>query len=185
MGKVIYWMNASLDGFIEGPDGRFDWSAPDEELHRFYNQQARELDAFVHGRRMYETMVFWDTAEEEPGQATAEGEFAEIWRTKPKIVFSNTLDSLGPDYRLVQGDPGAVVAQLKQEFTGDLGVGGPELAREFARLNLIDEYRVILVPVLVGGGKPYFPLDRQQVPLKLLETKTFASGAVYLRYRRV
>lgn len=184
MGKVIYWMNTSLDGFIEGPDGRFDWGAPDDELHRFYNQQARELDAFVHGRRMYETMSYWDTAEANPDQPDAESEFAEVWKTKSKFVFSNTLTEVGPGYRLMQGDPAAALAQIRQEVTGDLGVGGPGLACEFAKLNLIDEFRIVLIPVLVGGGKPYFPLEQQQVPLKLLETKIFDSGVVYLRYHK-
>lgn len=184
MRNIIYLMTLSLDGFVEGPDGKFDWSEPDEEVHRFYNQQARELGAFLYGRRMYELMTFWQTADEDPSAPDYMVEFARIWKEKPKIVFSTTLEAVGENSRLVRGDVAAEVARLKQQEGGDLAVSGPGLASTFARLGLIDEYRLIVTPILVGGGKPFFPALDHQVPLRLLETRTFRSGMQYLRYQR-
>jgi dihydrofolate reductase len=180
--SVIYLMNVSLDGFVEGPDGTFGWSRPDEEVHRFHNQVAREMGAFLYGRRMYETMAGWQTMDEDPSLPQYATEFARIWKSKPKIVFSTTLTSVGPSCRLVRGDVAAEVAGLKQH--GDLGVGGPGLASALARLDLIDEYRCVVYPVLTGGGKPYFPRLDRVVRLRLLETRRFGCGAVYLRYGR-
>ena len=177
-------MNLSLDGFVEGPDGKFGWSRPDEEVHRFHNQVAREMGAFLYGRRMYETMAAWQTMAEDRSLPDYAAEFARIWKSKPKIVFSTTLAAAGPDCRLVSGDAAAEVAALKQQPGGDLGVSGPGLASALARQGLVDEYRLVVYPVLVGGGKPYFPRLDRAVPLRLLETRTFGSGAVYLRYGR-
>jgi dihydrofolate reductase len=185
MGNIIYLMNVSLDGFVEGLDGTFGWSEPDEEVHRFHNQQARDLSAFLYGRRMYELMTPWQIADEAPSAPDYVVEFARIWKDKPKVVFSTTLQTAGPSSRLVRGDIAAEVARLKQQQPGgDFGVSGPGLASSFARLGLIDEYRLVISPVLVGGGKPYFPALEHLVRLRLLETRTFRSGAVYLRYRR-
>ncbi len=177
-------MNPSLDGFVEGPDGKFGWSRPDEELHRFHNQMAREMGAFLYGRRLYETMAVWETMGEDETLPDYALEFARIWKTKPKVVFSTTLKEVGPNCRLVRGDVGAEVTALKEQPGGDLGVGGPGLASTLEKLGLIDEYRVVFFPVLVGDGKRYFPAPGREVPLRLLETKTFRFGAVYLRYRR-
>lgn len=188
MRDVIYLMNLSLDGFVEGPDGGFTWSRPDEEVHRFHNTIADEMGAFLYGRRLYETMRVWQTYAEGPAAADFPDyvrEFGRIWRSKPKIVFSTTLESVGENCRLVRGDVAAEVARLKEQPGGALGVGGPGLARTLARLDLLDEYRLVLFPVTVGSGKSYFPALDHEVRLRLLETRTFGCGAVYLRYRRV
>jgi dihydrofolate reductase len=176
-------MNLSLDGFVEGPDGEFGWSRPDEEVHRFHNQIARDLGVFLYGRRMYETMVGWQNVDEDPSLPAYVAEFAHIWREKPKVVFSTTLETVGPNCRLVRGNIAAEIASLKQQASGDLGVSGPALASTLARLGLIDEYRLVVFPVMVGGGKSYFPMLDHSVRLHLLETRTFGCGAVYLRYQ--
>jgi dihydrofolate reductase len=181
--NIIYLMNLSLDGFVEGPDGKFGWSEPDEEVHRFHNQLAGDLGAFLFGRRMYETMSVWQTVDESAVPDYI-AEFARIWRSKPKIVFSTTLEAVGENCRLVRGDIAAEVERLKLEPGGDLAVSGPGLASPLARLGLIDEYRLVLYPVVVGGGKSYFPALEQEIRLRLQETRTFRCGAVYLRYRR-
>ena len=184
MRKVIYLMNVSLDGFVEGPDGTFGWSRPDEEVHRFHNHLVRELGAFLYGRRMYETMAGWQAVGEDPSAPDFILEFARIWKEKPKIVFSTTLTKVGENCRLVRGDIAAEVDGLRQQPGGDLGVSGPGLAASLARHGLIDEYRLVFYPVLTGGGKPYFPALDHAARLRLLETRTFRCGAVYLRYER-
>jgi dihydrofolate reductase len=187
MRNLIYLMNLSLDGFVEGPDGRFDWTRPDEEVHRFHNGLADGLGAFLYGRRMYETMRVWQTIDEDapsPDFPDYAREFARIWKSKPKIVFSTTLESVGQDCRLVRRDFGAEVARLKEQPGADLGVGGPGLARTLARLDLVDEYHLVLFPITVGSGKPYFPALDHPVRLRLIESRTFKCGAVYLRYQR-
>jgi dihydrofolate reductase len=176
---VIYSMNPSLDGFIAGPDGEIDWSAPDEELHRFHNEQTRELDVHLCGRRLYEEMLVWETMDAPAG--SVEAEFAAIWNPLPKIVFSTTLTDVEGNARLATGDPAEEVARLGDAVAG---LGGATLAATFARLGLIDEYRLFVNPILLGAGTPFFgPLDERQ-PLELVETRTFASRVVYLRYRR-
>jgi dihydrofolate reductase len=184
MRKVIYMMSVSLDGFIEGPDGKFAWSFPDEEIHRFYNQETREMGAFLYGRRMYETMAGWEDLDQDPSLADYGREFSRIWKSKPKVVFSTTLPRVGENCRLVRGDVAAEVSALKKEASGDLGVGGPGLAQSLARLGLIDEYRLVVFPVMVGGGKPFFPRLDQELKLTLVETRTFGGGSVYLRYEK-
>ena len=183
MRKLVYLMNVSLDGFVEGPDGKFGWSFPDEEVHRFHNQIAREQGAFLYGRRMYETMAGWQKAEDDPALPGFAREFARIWKATPKIVFSSTLKTVGENCRLVRGDIAAALTHLKQQPGRDLGVSGPGLASAFARLGLIDEYRLVVYPVMVGGGKSYFPAMDREVRLRLLETRTFKCGAAYFRYR--
>ena len=184
MRKVIYLMNLSLDGFVEGPDGKFEWTHPDEEVHRFHNQQARDMGAFLYGRRMYETMAGWQTMDEDLSLPDYVLEFARIWKEKPKVVFSTTLEAVGENCRLVRGNIAAEIATLKHIPGGDLGVGGPNLASALARLGLIDEYRMVLSPIIVGGGKSYFPALDDAVHLSLMEIRTFGCGAVYLRYQR-
>ena len=184
MRKVIYLMSLSLDGFVEGPDGRFGWSQPDEEVHRFYNEQARGMGAFLYGRRMYETMAGWRTMDENQSLPEYVLEFARVWKEKSKIVFSTTLQSVGENCLLVRGDIAAELGRLRHQPGGDLGVGGPGLASALARLDLIDEYRLVVYPIIVGGGKPYFPSLNDSVRLRLLEARTFHSGAEYLRYQR-
>jgi dihydrofolate reductase len=182
--RVIYLMNVSLDGFVEGPDGKFGWSRPDEEVHRFHNQIAQGMGAFLYGRRMYETMAGWQTLDENRSAPDYVAEFARIWKEKPKIVFSTTLDAVGMNCRLVRGEVSAELATLKRQQGGDLGVSGPGLASEFARLDLIDEYRLVVYPTIVGGGKLYFPARDAPLQLRFLESRTFSCGAVYLRYQR-
>ncbi len=153
-------MNLSLDGFVEGPDGRFAWSMPDEQVHRFYNKLASGMGAFLYGRRMYEMMRFWHTVDE--GVSSTDfpeyiREFARIWKSTPKIVFSTTLETVGENCRLVRGDIASEVTRLKEQPGGDLGVGGPGLARSLARLDLIDEYQLVLFPVTVGEWQIVFP----------------------------
>jgi len=183
--KVIYLMNLSLDGFIEGPDGKFGWSQPDEEVHRFHNQQARDMGAFLYGRRMYETMAGWQTMDENRSLPDYVLEFARIWKEKPKIVFSTTLNVASGNFRLVRGEIAAELEILKGQPGGDLGVSGPGLASALARMGLIDEYRLVIYPIVVGGGKSYFPRQNLALNLRLLETRVFGCGAVYLRYQRV
>jgi dihydrofolate reductase len=184
MRKLIYSMGVSLDGFIAGPDGEIDWGAPDEELHRFHNQQTREIGAHLCGRRLYEAMTYWDTAEENPSLSEHGLEFARIWKDLPKIVFSKTLEKVEGNARLARDGVGKEVAELKQQPGKDLAVGGAGLASTFMKLGLIDEYRLFVSPVLLGGGTPYFPALGESINLELVETRTFGSRVVYVRYRR-
>ena len=185
MRKLIYSMGVSLDGFIAGPDGEIDWSAPDEELHRFHNQQARETGADLYGRRLYEVMRYWETADEQPSSQEYELEFARIWKDTPKIVFSKTLEKVEGNARLVKDSAAEEVARLKEQPGKELAVGGAGLASTLMKLGLIDEYRLFVSPVVLGGGTPYFPTLDERVNLQLVETRTFGSRVVYVRYRRV
>jgi dihydrofolate reductase len=184
MRRLIYSMTVSLDGYIAGPDGAIDWSVPDEELFRFHTQHVREIGAHLCGRRLYETMVYWETAEEGP-LAAQQIEFAQIWKALPKVVFSTTLESVVGNTRLARDGVGEEVSRLKEQPGKDIGVGGAGLAGACMKLGLIDEWRLFVSPVLLGGGTPYFPTLEKPTDLELLETKTFGSRVVYLRYRRV
>ncbi len=164
MRKLIYSMTVSLDGYIAGPDGAIDWSVPDEELFLFHAQQIQETDVHLCGRRLYEVMVYWETAEE--SQLVAEHvEFAQIWRALPKVVFSTTLESVVGNTRLARDGVGEEVSRLKEQAGKDVAVGGAGLARACMKLELIDEWRLFVSPVLLGGGTPYFPtLDERDQP---------------------
>jgi dihydrofolate reductase len=185
MRRLIYSMGVSLDGFIAGPGGEIDWSAPDEELHRFHNEQAREIGAHLYGRRLYEVMTYWETADQSRSAAEYEVEFARIWKATPKIVFSSTLESVEGNASLVKDNIAEQVARLKEQPGKDLAVGGAGLAATLMKLGLIDEYRPFVHPVVVGGGTPYFPPLEERINLHLVETRTFGSGVVYVRYERV
>jgi dihydrofolate reductase len=185
MRKMIYSMSVSLDGFIAGPDGEIDWSAPDEELHRFHNRQTREIGAHLCGRRLYEEMTYWETADENPSAAEHELEFARIWKDLPKIVFSKTLQNVAGNARLVRDGVADEVAKLKEQPGKDLAVGGAGLASTLITLGLVDEYRLFVGPVVLGGGTPYFPPLEKRINLELVETHTFGSRVVYVRYRSV
>jgi dihydrofolate reductase len=185
MRKLIYSMGVSLDGYIAGPHGDIDWSAPDEELHRFHNQQTREIGAHLCGRKLYEVMAYWETADQNPSSSEYELEFARIWKGLPKIVFSKTLEKVEGRSRLVRGGAVEAVAGLKEEPGKDLAVGGAGLASTFIKLGLIDEYRLFVSPVVLGGGTPYFPAVDERINLELVETRTFGSRVVYLRYQGV
>jgi dihydrofolate reductase len=184
MRKLIYSMTVSLDGFIAGPDGEIDWGAPDEELHRFHNQQVRDIGVHLCGRRLYETMTYWETADENPSAQEHELEFARIWKELPKVVFSRTLEKVEGNSRLVREAVAEEVAELKEQPGKDLAVGGAGLASTLIKLGLIDEYRLFVSPVVLGGGTPYFPSVDDRINLELVETRTFGSRVVCLRYRR-
>jgi dihydrofolate reductase len=185
MRSLIYSMMTSLDGFIESDDRSLNWSDPDEELHTFANEQARDVGAYLYGRRLYEVMAaYWPTADQDPEAPRHEVEFARLWRDIPKIVFSLTLDEVAWNSVLARGDVRTEVLQLKHETGKDLVVGGATLASTLVSLDLVDEYRLIVHPVILGSGKPYFPPLDRRVALDLVETRTFKSGVVYLRYRR-
>jgi dihydrofolate reductase len=182
--KVIFSMGVSLDGYIVGRDGSFDWAAPDEELHRFHNDQIRQTGVHLLGRRLYETMVFWETADKDPARTDVEREFARVWKALPKVVFSTTLNEVVGNTRLLRGDPEAEVERLRGEADGEIAVGGAGLAAELTRRGLIDEYRLFVNPVIAGGGTPFFPRLELPLPLELVETRTFGSRVIYERYRR-
>ena len=184
MSRLIFSMAVSLDGYVAGPDGDPGWAAPNEELHRFHNEQTRELGLHILGRRLYEVMAYWETAEEQkPSAPEHELEFARIWKALPKIVFSKTLEKVEGNTRLSHGDPVEEVRQLKQGSGADVAVGGAELASTLTAHGLIDEYRLFATPVVIGAGKAFFAGDTR-MDLELVETRTFGSGVVYLRYRR-
>jgi dihydrofolate reductase len=182
--KLIYSMGVSLDGFIAGPTGAIDWSAPDEELHRFHNRQTKELGGHLLGRRLYEVMTYWETADQNPSAPEHALEFARLWQTLPKVVFSTTLEKVVGNARLADQSAAEEVARLKEQPGKDLAVGGAGLASTFIELGLVDEYRLFVSPVVLGGGTPYFPAGVERIDLELVETRTFGSRVVYLRYRR-
>lgn len=189
MGRLIYLMNVSLDGFVNTPDGSVDWTVVDEELHSWFNDETARTDAFLYGRRLHEVMAYWQTSDEDPNATPAMLEFGRIWRQRPKIVFSSTLPAPEPadpaaNTRVVRTDPVAELARLQDEIPGDLSVGGPSLAAEFVRRDLVDVYRLVVHPVVLGAGTPFWPaLDRPR-NLRLFERREFGSGAVELGYER-
>ena len=184
MRRVIYSMSASLDGFIVGPDGGFNWTAPDPDVFRFWIDEIRGVGVHLLGRRLYETMLYWETADEDPALGEAELEWAGLWKPLPKVVFSTTLTAVQGHARLASGGLAEEIARLRAEpAEGDIAIGGATLAAQAAELDLIDEYQVIVYPVLVGGGIPYFASGGRRVDLELVETRTFGSRVVYLRYR--
>src|SRR5690242_17732245 len=183
MGKLNYAMNVSLDGFVETVDHRLDWVRMDDELHSWFNAEARTTDVELYGRRMYEVMsAYWPRGETDPDGTPATIEFARIWNPKPKVVFSRTLRSVEWNSRLVWGDVGEVLDTLRADYPGDISVSGPTLAAEFARRNLIDEYRLVIHPVILGAGTPYLADMEQRVELELIAERTFGSGVRYLGY---
>lgn len=185
MSKVIYSLSVSLDGYIESPAGSIDWTSPDEELHAFFNDETRAMGALLHGRRTYELMAsYWPTADEDPAAPPTHADFARIWKGTPKVVFSRSLDSVAWNSRLVREGVAEEVARLKRQPDNDMMVGGAGLASTLIRADLVDEYRLYVVPVVIGGGKPYFPTLDHPLDLRLVETRTFGSRVVYLRYER-
>jgi dihydrofolate reductase len=184
MRTVTYSMTVSLDGYIAGPDGAFDWMPPDEEVFNLATDEVRSLGVHLLGRRLYETMLYWETAGQHPSLAFSTREFAAIWRALPKVVFSTTLPAVQGNARLASGGLAEEIDRLRSEAAeGDIAIGGATLAAEAAALGLIDEYRIRLLPVLVGGGLPYFARREQRANLELVESRALTSGVVYLRYR--
>ena len=186
MRSVTYSMGVSLDGYIVGPDGDITSWAPDEEVWKFVMDEIREVDVHLMGRRLYETMLYWEIGDQEASFDDAEREWAALWRPLPKVVFSTTLSAVQGNARLAAGGLAEEIARLRAEpGEGDIAIGGATLAAEAAALGLIDEYRARVYPVLVGGGIPYFPRAERRVDLELVESRTFSSSVVYLRHRVV
>ena len=185
MRNVLYAMSVSLDGYIEAPDGDLSWSYPDEELHAHFNALEREIDLHLYGRGLYENMAaFWPTADENPSAPQHEIEYARIWKAMPKIVFSTTLAQVGWNARLVRGNIAEEVAKLKAQPGKTISVGGAGIAASFMQLGLIDEVRLYLHPVVLGGGKRMFGTLQDPLHLALTETQRFGSGVVLLKYVR-
>ncbi|MBB4665099.1 dihydrofolate reductase family protein [Conexibacter arvalis] len=184
MRSVIYSMNVSLDGYIVGPDGSFAWTTPKEEVFRFHTDQVRGLAAHVLGRRLYETMLYWETTDQNPSLDFDTVEWASLWKSLPKVVFSKTLSEVEGNARLASGSLVEEIERLRAEpGDGDIAIGGATLAGEAAELGLVDEFRAIVLPVLVGGGIPFHPQRERRVDLELIESRTLGSQAVYVRYR--
>jgi dihydrofolate reductase len=183
VGTVTYLMNVSLDGFVEDSGHTTEWTQVDEELHRWFNEEIRRADAFLYGRRVYELMAaHWPTADSDPSATETTLEFRRIWMDTPKVVFSSTLDRVEGNARLARGDVAEEVARLRTEFAGELQLAGPTLASAFIHAGLVDEYRLVVHPVVVGGGTPYFPPLDAPLVLRPAETRTFASGVRLLSY---
>ena len=181
--KLIYTMNASLDGYTEDEEGSFDWTEPDEEVHTFFNDLERPLGTHLYGRRLYETMLFWEDPEAVEGQPQYIREFGEIWRAADKVVYSGTLEApSSASTRIERSFEPEAVRQMKAEAERDLAIGGPELAAQAFRAGLVDEVHLVLVPVVVGGGKRALPGDLR-ADLELLDERRFGNGAVHLHYR--
>ena len=182
MAKLIYGAIASLDGYVEDESGEFGWSEPDEEVHRFVNDLEREVGTYLYGRRMYETMVYWETAHTAADPPPHILDFAAIWQGADKIVFSRTLAEASSARTRIEPefDPKAV-RRLKEGADRDLTVGGAELAAQALAAGLVDEIQLFLAPVLVGGGKPALP-ENLRVDLELRDQRRFREGTVYMRY---
>jgi dihydrofolate reductase len=179
---LIYSMSVSVDGFIADREGAFGWTVPSEELFRFHISQVRELGGFLLGRRLYETMLVWETdpsMRDELGAA-----FADVWSAIPKVVFSRTLDSVQGNARLAEGSVAEEVAAALDATDKDVAIGGAGLAAAAIELGLVAELRMFRVPVVVGGGTPFLPPVTEDVPLDLVETRTFGSRVIYERYRQ-
>jgi dihydrofolate reductase len=180
MADLIYTANISVDGYTEDPDGRVDWSPPDEEVFSFITELERPAGTYLYGRRMYEAMLYWESATPDEGYVQ---EFAEMWRDADKVVYSRGLDSVSSVRTRLEHDfdPDAV-RRLKAAATRRMTIGGANLAGQALAAGLMDELRLLMVPVVLGGGKPWFPKG-VSLPLRLVETRRFASDVVYLRYR--
>jgi len=182
VGRLIYSSIASLDGYIEDETGDFGWAAPDHEVHAFVNDLERPIGTYLYGRRMYDTMVYWETTGDATSESPESRDYAAVWRAADKIVYSRTLTSVSSSRTGLEHsfDPAAVV-QLKEASDRGLGIGGPDLAGQALAAGLVDEIQLFLVPVLVGGGKPALP-PGVRLDLDLLGERRFRGGTIYLRY---
>ena len=182
MAKLIYSAITSLDGYVADEDGNFDWSAPDEDVHAFVNDLERSVGTHLYGRRLYEVMVFWETAHTLPDQSPAIDDYAEIWQSADKIVYSKTLETVSSSKTRIERDfdPEAV-RQMKGAAEGDISIGGPTLAAQAIKSGLVDEYHLFLTPFVVGGGTRSLP-GGVRLDLDLLGERRFANGVVYLHY---
>jgi dihydrofolate reductase len=184
MANLIYSAITSLDGYVADEEGNFDWAAPDEEVHSFVNELERPVGIYLYGRRMYEVMVYWETADTLADQSPPpERDFAEIWQAADKVVYSKTLEQASSARTRIERefDPEAV-RRLKASAERDLSVGGPDLAAQAIKAGLVDELHLFVTPIIVGGGAPWLP-DGVCVKLELLNERRFGSGVVYLQYR--
>lgn len=183
MANLIYVANTSLDGYTEDKDGKFDWTEPSEEYFRFINNLVRAMHTHLYGRRMYETMMVWETDPNLAAESPLMRDFAEIWQAANKIVYSRTLETISTHKtQLEQSFDQEAIRQLKAASEHDILIGGPELAAHAFRAELIDECHLFIVPILVGGGKSALP-DNVRLDLELLEERRFGDGTVFLRYR--
>jgi dihydrofolate reductase len=183
MAKLVYAALASLDGYVEDAEGGFDWAAPDHEVHAFVNELERPIGTYLYGRRMYETMVFWETVRPDADEPAVFLDYAELWRAAEKVVYSRTLQTASSDRTRIERefDP-ASVRQLKQASATDVSIGGAELAGQAFAAGLVDECHLFLCPVVIGGGKRALP-DNVRAQLELLDERRFGSGVVHLHYR--
>jgi len=183
MAKLIYSAITSLDGYVEDEDGKFDWAAPDEEVHSFVNDLERGVGTYLYGRRMYEVMGAWETMDTSAEQPSVVQDYAEIWRAADKIVYSKSLETVSSARTRIEHDfdPEAV-RQLKAQAGRDISVGGPDLAAQAIKAGLVDEYHLFVTPIVVGGGKQSFP-DNVRLNLELLGERRFGNGVVHLHYR--
>ena len=183
MAKLIYAAIASLDGYVEDEDGGFDWATPDDEVHAFVNDLERPIGTYLYGRRMYETMVFWETVTIGADEPAVFWDYAGIWRAAEKIVYSRTLATVSSARTRIESEfePDAV-RRLKQSTPADIAVGGAELAGQAIGAGLVDECHLFLCPIVLGGGKRALP-DNVRVQLELLDERRFRSGVVHVHYR--
>ena len=186
MGRVVYSMMVSLDGFVSTPDGSLDWVIIEDEIHAFANAEQARVAVTVYGRGMWETMSpYWSTADQNPGEPPVQVEFAKIWQASSKVVVSRSLEAAqGPNVRLVRGDGVDEVRRLAAETEGEIAVGGATLAASLIRAGLVDELRLYTHPVAIGAGKPYLPPGAPRQSLELVDTHEFATGVTYRAYRR-
>jgi len=185
MRKIVFMMSVSLDGYFEGPDHDLGWQLISEELHQHLNDWLATTGAFLDGRVTYDLMAgYWPTADQDPAASAPVAEFARIWRDKPKLVFSTTLEQARWNTTIVRKLVPERIEDLKAQPGGDLVIGGAGLARAFLAHDLIDEFRLYVQPVLLGRGRLLFQPSDATVPLRLAETRTFANGVVLLRYER-
>lgn len=183
MAQLRYWINTSLDGYIADAAGSFDWTEPDTELHAFFNDQERQIGTHLYGRRLYETMRYWETAHEQPDQTPVEIDYARIWQAADKVVYSRTLAEVDTQRtELVREFDADDVAERKASADRDLSVGGAGLAAVALRAGLVDEVGLVVHPVIVGGGTPALP-PGVRLTLALIEEYRLSGGVVYLRYR--
>ncbi len=183
MAKLMYSAIASLDGYVEDEQGEFGWAAPDEEVHAFVNELERPIGTYLYGRRLYETMVWWETVDTGPAQPAVAREYAELWRDAEKIVYSRTLEAVSSARTRVEHefDPGAI-RELKRTAATDISIGGSELAGQALAAGLVDEISLLLNPIIVGAGKRALP-DGVRTQLELIDERRFQSGVLYARYR--
>jgi dihydrofolate reductase len=181
---LLLSMGVSVDGFISDRDGNFNWSVPSDDLFAFHTERVGELGAFACGRRLYETMLVWET-DPRMSENDADAAFADIWSALPKVVFSRTLTSVEGNARLAQGSLADELTAVLDSTDGDVEIGGADLARQAIELGFVDEFRIFRYPVIVGGGTPLLPPVADTIRLSLAETRTYGGQVIYERYRRV